>query len=185
VPLLPNQLGEAALGALAARWPQTRFYVRDDDWPNLEVVWVTSPDAPDPDEVTRHVEQVANQLYPADRKKMRSVTPAPFASRLAEAVVIVQAWRAGALLVGGGVVMWMRGLVADDSRYDPDVLVLADVDDADLELAQALCAHAGITDEEHWRSLVDCTYYEMRRRIGIAAMECGDAIVIAMGQDSA
>jgi hypothetical protein len=185
VVLSPEERGGAVSAALAERWPDVRFHVRDDDWVNLEVVWVFGPQTPDPQDVTSHVLRVTDQLFPAARARNPSVTPAPFPSRLAEAVVIVQAWRDGSLMGGEGTVAWMRGLVVDDDRYDPDELVLADVDAADCELAQALCAHTGITDEEHWRSIVECDYYEMRQRIGLAAVECGEAIVIAMGQDSA
>jgi hypothetical protein len=167
----------AVRAALAQQWPGTEFYVGI-DLLNLTVLWVANDTSPAQDDVRT---LVAAALAAVSMETFVFVTPdvRGYPPLLAEAVAVVRSWMAGDLELNAPTSP-MYGHINNRDEFDAYSVVLADVDDSDRSLAEALIAHTGLTPSSHLGYLGAGTYVVMRRVLGVTMLECGEAFVDAM-----
>jgi hypothetical protein len=178
-----EQLVEGVSAAVADRWPGVRFHVwvlNDALAEDLFVHWVRGDTTPTVDDVREVVHAVAARLNVGELEYLASVDVFGWAPLLAEAVTVVRAWRGGDL-VKVPQDHYLYGQVSDGVTYNPDTLDLAGVPAMERQLAEAVCAHAGITVDEHWQMLGRDAVFELRQILGDTVLEVGDSLVIAMG----
>jgi hypothetical protein len=173
-----QDLVEASCTAIAARWPELRFRaygLRED----FCVHWVGGEGAPTVEDVRAVVAEVHKSMGHDGPGFLASVDVFAWAALAAEAVTVVRAWRGGDLIRVPRD-HYLYGQVSDGVTYNPDTLNLADVSATERQLAEAVCAHAGITVEEHWAMLGRDAIFEMRQILGDTVLELGESLLIAM-----